>query len=427
MRHRVRGNVLVLLCGLYFIAYLDRTNIATATPDIKASLHISNTQLGLALAAFSLPYAFLQAFGGWLGDRVGPRTTLAVVGVVWAIATAATGLADGLLTLFAARLVLGIGEGPAFPTATRAMATWVPPDRHGFAQGAVHAASRLGGAVAPLVVAAIIAWRGWRMSFWLIGALSIAWTVVWLLYFRDDPQDHAKVGKLELHELRPDVPVAAHVRTPWRPLLKRMLPVTAIDFCYGWLLWVYLTWLPSYFADNFHLALTKFALFSTFVLLAGVLGDWVGGNVSDALLRRTGNLQAARRWNLRVGLIGSVVFLAPVAFVHVLFADTIFLSVAFFFLELTNPALWALPMDIAPRDAGMASGFMNTGFGLAGVLSPAAFGFLLDRGNGWELPVGLSVALLAVGAILVSWIDPRPITDATVDTTARVRIGTAGA
>ena len=96
-------------------------------------------------------------------------------------------------------------------------------------------------------------------------------------------------------------------------------------------------------------------------------------------------------------------------FVHVLFADTVFLSVAFFFLELTNPALWALPMDIAPTDAGMASGFMNTGFGLAGVLSPAVFGFLLDRGHGWELPVALSVGLLAVGAILVSWIDPRPL------------------
>ena len=93
-----------------------------------------------------------------------------MVEIVWAIATAATGLADGLLTLFAARLVLGIGEGPA-GYGEAAMATWVPPDRHGFAQGAVHAASRLGGAVAPLVVAAIIAWHGWRMSFWLIGAL----------------------------------------------------------------------------------------------------------------------------------------------------------------------------------------------------------------------------------------------------------------
>ena len=111
---------------------------------------------------------------------------------------------------------------------------------------------------------------------------------MWLIYFRDNPQDHASVGRLELLELRPDGPAAAHVRTPWRPLLKRMLPVTAIDFCYGWLLWVYLTWLPSYFADNFQLALTKFALFSTFVLLAGVLGDWVGGNVSDAMCGEPG-------------------------------------------------------------------------------------------------------------------------------------------
>jgi sugar phosphate permease len=395
---------------LYFISYLDRTNISTAAPSVKAALHISNTELGIALAAFSLPYAFLQAFGGWVGDRRGPRATLTTVGIVWAVATALTGFANGLLLLIVARALLGVGEGPAFPTATRAMATWVPADRRAFAQGAVHAASRLGGAVAPLLVAAVIAWRGWRVSFWLIGSLSLIWALVWVLYFRDEPTAHTAVGDGELRELgRRRRDRVRTERTPWRRLLPRMLPVTAIDFCYGWLLWVYLTWLPSYFADNFHLKLEKFALFSTFVLLAGVLGDWLGGQLSDAILRGSRDVRAARRWNLRIGLVGSFGFLVPVLFVHGLVIDTVLLSAAFFFLELTNPALWALPMDIAPRDSGMASGFMNTGFGIAGVLSPSVFGFLLDQGHGWILPVGLSVVLLGAGALMTSFVDARPI------------------
>ncbi|HEY0508467.1 MAG TPA: MFS transporter, partial [Blastococcus sp.] len=72
LRHRVRGRVLMLLCVLYAVSYVDRTAISTAAPSIRADLHLTETQFGLALAAYSLPYALLQVFGGWIGDRFGP-------------------------------------------------------------------------------------------------------------------------------------------------------------------------------------------------------------------------------------------------------------------------------------------------------------------------------------------------------------------
>src|SRR5690349_23129459 len=122
-RPTVSNQVLVLLCLMYLILYVDRVNISTAAPLIKAELSLSNTELGLVFSAFAYPYALFQLIGGWLGDKFGARATLGVSGIIVVASTAATGAVGGLATLFAARLVLGIGEGATFPTATRAMAT----------------------------------------------------------------------------------------------------------------------------------------------------------------------------------------------------------------------------------------------------------------------------------------------------------------
>jgi MFS family permease len=417
LRRRVRGKVLLLLCVLYAISYVDRTAISAAGPSLRADLHLSETQFGLALAAYSLPYALLQVFGGWIGDRYGPRKVLGILAVAWGISTIWTGLATGLLALGAARLLLGLSEGAAFPTATRAMSSWLPGDRRGYGQGVVHSAARLGAAVAPLIMAGLIATVGWRAGFIALGVLSALWSIVWLRRFHDRPQDDDSVSDTELDELHlthaDEAPGTAatvnRTQVPWRRLVARMAPVTLVDFCYGWMLWVYLTWLPSFFEDEYGLALAGFAVFTSLVLSAGVVSDTMGGMLSDRLLARTRSLRTARRANLVIGLAGSMLALIPSLLVHNLVLVTISLGVSFFFLELTNSVLWTIPMDIAPDHAGVASGLMNTGFGVAGIVSPIVFGFLIDRTGNWQLPFGLSVGLLAIGTLLSLRVDPRPL------------------
>ncbi|HVV23763.1 MAG TPA: MFS transporter, partial [Pseudonocardiaceae bacterium] len=369
-------------------------------------LHLSHTQLGLALSAFSIPYAFFQIFGGILSDRFGPRKVLTVVGLLWAVATVCTGLSIGLITLFAARLGLGFGEGASFPTATNAMAKWLPQDRKAFGQGITHAFARVGNAIAPVVVAALITAVNWRFSFLLLGALSLVWGVVWLRYYRDRPADHPKITEQELGELTTNQRKDARPPIPWRSLITRILPVTFVDFCYGWMLWVYLTWIPSFFHDSYGLNLDKFALFSALVLVAGVFGDMAGGMVSDALLRRTGSLKIARRAVLVTGLLGSFAFIVPTLLVHQLVVTTICLAMAFFLLELTNPVLWSMPMDMAPNHAGTAGGLMNTGFGVAGIVSPLVFGYLIDVTGQWVVSFGVSALLLLIGGLASMLVDP---------------------
>src|ERR1700684_138888 len=130
----VSNTVLLIICLLYLILYVDRVNISAAAPLIKADLNLNNTQLGLAFSAFAYPYALFQLMGGYFGDNFGARLTLIVCALIVSAATAATGAVGGLASLFAARLALGVGEVATLPTATRAMAVWIPERRWAFAQ-----------------------------------------------------------------------------------------------------------------------------------------------------------------------------------------------------------------------------------------------------------------------------------------------------
>ena len=403
----VPNQVLFLLCLMYFIFYIDRVNISTAAPLIQKDLGLSNTALGFAFSAFAYPYAVFQLIGGWLGDKFGPRLTLGVSGLIVCVSTMLTGDVGGLLALVLVRLALGFGEGAAFPTATRAMAVWMSPTQWGFAQGITHSFSRMGNALTPPLIAWLIVLLSWRGSFVVLGVTSLVWMAVWVWFFRDDPREHPRVTAAQLERLDTGrMATVARPRVPWLSLARRVLPVTAVDFCYGWTLWLFLSWIPSFFFQNFHLNLKNSALFSAGVFLSGVIGDTLGGIVSDRILKRTGNLRRARCWVIAAGLFGGFLFLIPVILVHELTVVALCLSLAFFCVELVVAPIWAVPMDIAPRYAGSASGIMNFGFGVAGIISPFVFGYAIDLTGSWTLPFLGSMALLLIGTGLALRLKP---------------------
>ncbi|HZT77953.1 MAG TPA: MFS transporter [Vicinamibacterales bacterium] len=392
---------------MYLITYVDRVNIATAAGAIQQELGLSNKALGFALSAFGYPYLLFQIFGGWLGDRMGPRRTLFACGIVWTAATMMTGAATTLLTLFLVRLAVGIGEGATFPVATRAMQTWTPSGRRGFAQGITHAFARFGNAVTPPIVAWLILTISWRGSFVALGVASFVWVITWVLYYRDNPADHPAITPAELSRLPLIRERAERPATPWRPLLARMLPVTIVYFCYGWTLWLYLNWLPTFFLREYKLDIGHSALFASAVFFAGVGGDLLGGTVSDAILTRTRNVRRARLTVIVGGFLGSFVCMLGVFATRDLTLIVVSLGTAFFFAELVIGPIWAIPMDIAPKYSGTASGIMNSGSALAAILSPLAFGYVVDLTGNWHLPFAGSLALLLVGAALAFTMHPE--------------------
>ncbi|PQV46700.1 MFS transporter [Paraburkholderia sp. BL21I4N1] len=414
-RIKTRHIILAVMCLMYFISYIDRVNIAVAGPLIRHEMGLTTVQLGLVFSAFAYPYAAMQIVGGWLADKFGPKLVLTVLSLIWGVATLATGFAGSVTMLVLMRFALGVGEGGAFPTATRAFTYWMPVAERGFAQGITHSFARLGGAVTPPLVLAVVATGGWRDAFILLGIASLAWTVLYLFVFTNSPEQNRRITPEETTEIgyrAGDCDRAKHAATPWRKLIRRMWLVTFVDFCYGWLLWVYLTWLPSYLRESRGFDLKQLALFTALPLLAGVIGDTLGGVVSDKLFKITGRLRFARCAVLVVGMGGSLVFLVPMVSATNPLTAVWFLSASFFFLEITNPVLWTLPLDIAGKYAGTAGGMMNTGFGVAGMISPVVFGYLIEKTGSYNVPFTISAGLLAVGVLAALFIDTSKTVEA---------------
>jgi len=412
-RLRVHHVVLILLCLLYFLTYLDRVNVSTAAAGavgFGSEFHLSETQIGLVFSAFAYPYLLFQIAGGWVSDRFGARWTLIASGVVWAGATALTGMAGGLLSLLLARVLLGFGEGAAFPAATSAMSRWIPVAQRGHAQGITHAAARIGNAAAPTLIVLVMTTYGWRQSFYASAALSFLWVVLWALTFTEYPQDHPRLSAQELAAL-PAAPTARPA-VPWGALFRRMLPVTIVYFCYGWNLWLFLSWIPQYFLHSYHLDLKHSALFASAVFFAGVVGDTLGGIVTDRLLERTGDLRRARCWMVAVCLALSAAALIPLMLTHTLGVSLACLSAGFFFAEMTIGAMWAIPMDVAPAYSGTASGLMNTGSALAAITSPVVSGYLIDRYGNWQLPFLVTMVLMGLAVLLTFRMRPERRFDA---------------
>jgi MFS family permease len=398
--------VLALLCLMYFITYVDRVNISSAAAPIQKDLGLTNTQLGFVFSAFAYPYLLFQIFGGWVGDKFGARMTLFICGLIWSVATILTGFVDSLYALFAVRVLLGFGEGATFPTATRAMQYWTPTGGRGFAQGITHAFARLGNAVTPPMVAALTIAYTWRGSFIILGCVSLLWVLAWVIYFRNDPQDHPAITAAELATLPPRKDATAPV-VPWGPLIRRMWPVTLTYFCYGWCLWLYLNWLPLFFKNTYSLDIKNSALYASGVFFAGVVGDTLGGIISDKILHKTGNVRFARLSVTVVGFVGALLSLLPILYIHDITVVAICLSAGFFFAELVIGPMWSIPMDIAPKYSGTASGLMNTGSAFAAIVSPLAAGYIIDVTKNWYLPFYILIGMLALGALSAFLMHPE--------------------
>jgi MFS family permease len=414
MFRRATTRVLLLLCAMYFITYIDRVNVSTAASAFGAELGLNHTEVGFVFSAFAYPYLIFQIIGGWVGDRFGPRRTLAICAVIWAGATVMTGLAGGFASMIFARVLLGLGEGATFPTATRAMSNWMRSDQRGFAQGITHAASRIGNAVAPPLIVWLMVATSWRGAFIVTGIVSFLWALAWIWYFRDNPRDHPRITDSECATLSAYSGAKQRTPVPWRALLGRMAPVTAVYFCYGWVLWLFLGWIPQYFLHNYHMDLKKSALFASSVFFAGVIGDWLGGSVTDRILRKSKNIRLARNVMVGVCMFLTLLSLAPIMFVSNISITMAALCLAggFFFNEMTIGPMWAVPMDIAPKHAGTASGIMNTGSALAAIISPVVGGWLIDLTGNWNLPFIVSMALMALGILLSFTMRPDRVLDA---------------
>lgn len=406
----VRHGVVAFTLALVGIAYLDRVCIAAAAPAIKADLGLSDTQMGLVFSAFTLAYAAFEIPGGWFADRFGARLALTRIVVWWSVMTAATGLATGFISLFALRLLFGMGEAGTFPATTRVYGRWLPPAQRGRVFGAVIMTGALTGAVTQPLVVTLLSVVAWPHVFALFGAVGVGWAVAWWRWFRDDPHDHPGVNAAERRLLEPmrTVHVERHEAVPWRSLARSrsllMLCAMYGGAIYGW--YFYLTWLPTYLLRARGFDLRQAGWLAALPLLAIAVGVFTGGWVSDALTARYG-ARVGRRTPGLIGLpLAAAAIVGAVTTTEPILAALLLAAAAGLAALGVSPA-WAVCLEIGGAHAGVVSGTMNMCGNLGGALSPVLVGVGVDRWQSWNAPL-LS---LAVGYVLAAlcWLGVDPL------------------
>jgi MFS transporter, ACS family, glucarate transporter len=404
---RVRYGVLGMTVAVYMITYMDRVVISNAAPSIRSELGLSLVAMGWILASFRWSYALFQIPGGWLGDRIGPRRALALIVTWWSIFTSATAMAWNATSMTAVRFLFGVGEAGAFPIATRSLSRWLLPGERGFAQGLTHAGSRLGAALTPPLVVAIIARYGWRAAFYTFGTLGLIWSAAWFAWYRDTPAEHAAVNaaERELIESGSQDHRSIGAALTWRRVFSHSTVWTlcAAYFCYTYALATYLDWLPTYLKEYRRYSLAQMGFYAMLPLLAGTTGDFLGGWLADLRLRRTGKLNSRRAVAI-AGFLAGAVFIIPATLTSSPGLCVFFTCLAFFGIELTVGVSWAIPLDIAGDRAGSVSSLMNMCGNIGGAISPIVLAYVV-KSYGWNIPFLITAALCALGAGLYCVID----------------------
>lgn len=421
-----RGNfrwfVIFLLFAITVVNYIDRAAISYAIPLMERDLGLSSLDTGTILGAFGLGYALTTLLGGFAVDRYGARIVLAVAALLWSLSIGVTALATGFAMLYAARVLLGVSEGPNFPALTGAVSHWLSPHERATALGNALFAVPLALAIGGPIVTQLLAWLDWRVTFAVLFAISVLWVPLWWFLFKDDPSQSRFVNAQELAHIRqvdPSVPDRSHAPLkswPAPDVLRSLLTNRTLlanywaFFVFGYFLFFFMTWLPSYLHQVYGLDLKTVGLFTVLPWLAAAALLWAMGRWSDHLLKTTGRLRVARSYLIAGSQFVAALAVIPVALTADLWVAIAGITVAVAASMGSNAAYYAVNVDIVPNRAATALGIMDFAFAIAGFLAPAVTGWVLNLRGSFD-DAFLLMTGLALSSVLVVLLFHHPDQD----------------
>ncbi|MEV5475349.1 MFS transporter [Streptomyces sp. NPDC052207] len=402
-RSNVRWLTLGLIVALIVINYIDRSAISYAVDPLTKAFGISKSQYGLISSAFSIGYMVFAFLAGPLVDRYGARRILLVGVAIWSVVTAVTPVSGSFIGLFMARVILGAGEGPGFPAATRTVSRWLPQKERGIALAMVGGVAVAGSLLigGPLVTQ-LIDTLGWRGMFWVLAALGALWFAIAWALLKNTPDEHRKVSAAErahiaAGQLEEERSSSGSVH--WRPVLtNRNLWVIAVGyFAWGFMFWGFMYWLPEYLSSQYDLSIGAVGLFTVAPWAAGVAGALLGGVLTDQVFARTGNPRT------RLTIMGVALLLSGAALIPIIVAPSLTVSVTFISIGVglgfvTGGIWWVAAIDAMPAQPGVAAGFADAAFALSGIVAPSVMGFIVSSTRSFSSGFVVMTALAVVGA-----------------------------
>jgi MFS family permease len=382
---------LTLLSILSVITFLDRNAISIAGIEMSRELGFSDQEFGWILAAFTISYGLFEIPTGWWGDRFGEKKVLARIVIWWSLFTVLTGVAGGFASLFIIRFLFGAGEAGAYPNTAIVIRKWFRVEERGRAQALIWMASRIGGALTPLLVVPLQLQVGWRVTFYILGGIGLLWVLVWLIVYQSNEEDQ---------------PVIHSVNTSgWSELVRNrsFWFLLAVYYCYACGVFFFISWLPNYLVKGRGLTHEELTYSASLPFLLAAVGCLLGGVWSDHLVKRMG-LIWGRRIVPIIGLTLSGVVMILATQTQNTSWTVLLLALGLAFMDVTAPVAWAVATGIGKQYSGSVTGAMNTAGLIGGTVASLGIGYVIGWTGDYNFPVLLIGVQLLIGASLMLFI-----------------------
>ncbi|PFO01225.1 MFS transporter [Bacillus sp. AFS076308] len=363
------SNSKIILSVLFFgwiVSYIDRTVISLSLVQISEDLSLDASKLGIILSAFFMGYALMQIPGGWLADRFGSRRVITTAILFWSIFTALTGIAWSLTSLILIRFLFGIGEGGYPSASTKAISDYFPVAKRTKAQSTMMSSNALGGALAPIICAPLLALLGWRHVFWVVSLLGIIVVVCFLLATRTKGE---YTGSDTAH--KPN-------KEEYKQLLRNsyLWKVLFVFFFINITNWGLSSWMPTYLMQVLGIDLKSVGLISAIPSLFMAVGMVISGRIIN-------KFGSYAKYGVIVGIFIMGVFLYLMTLATSISQVIIYQCITFIFTSFIMSFIFTLPHRVMEQKVvGTAFGIINFGGQAAGIFSPMIMGALIASSGG---------------------------------------------
>jgi ACS family glucarate transporter-like MFS transporter len=399
---RARYGVVGLAIGLAVLSYVQRVAISQAAGPISHDLGLSKAQMGLVFGAFGLSYALFEIPIGLLGDRIGVRRVLLQIVAAWSVFTALTGAAWNIVSLCVIRFLFGAGEAGCFPNLTRMLSVWLPARERVTAQALMWAFTRWGGAATPPLVLICIRLFGWRWAFVAFASVGLVWCAIFFLWFKDDPAKHPSVNPAELDILEASRTLMSHsaAKRRWTSLVltPQVLALVLQYFCFAFVWYFYITWLPTYLREARGQTPGRAAALSVLPLLFGGFGSLLTGLAPARLPHRAIAF---------FGFLGTACLLFAFTRIQAVLPAMLCMGMASFCSDLTMPISWNACVEIGGPYTATVAAAMNMMANLAGFIAPVVGGLILQKTGSWMPLIYLMVGAATISALCWLYLDPE--------------------
>ncbi|MGB8536935.1 MAG: MFS transporter [Acidobacteriaceae bacterium] len=408
------------IAGLLFLStvvnFIDRQTLSVLAPVFQVEYHWTNTDFATILIAFRIGYTLMQAVGGRLIDRLGARRGLSVTVAFYSCVASLTALAQGLASFSLFRFLLGAGEGPNWPGATKVVSEWFPDNERAWAVAMFDSGSSIGGAIAPfLCLYAYKLMGSWRPVFLATGSFGLLWILVWRWLYRA-PERHPRLSPQELEYIQrgrtSEVQVSLRAGITWRKLLRYRQTWGIV--CGRFLLDPYWFLVADWFALYLHskgFRLEQSILGFWVPFLGADLGNFFSGALSSYWISRGWPVGRSRRVVLLI-FGPSMLILILAAFTNDYLTLVLLFGYSTFAYAACSTMVLSLPSDIYHPDAvASVSGLGGTGAGIGTLISSYMIGRISDRFSFQPVVIAASIIPCLATAILVSMVRARNTPD----------------